>query len=60
MINLSIQFNLNYFECSSLTGENIKEIVYCMFRDCIENELFVNDNSQLFTKTKKAKKCIIF
>ena len=58
VIELSKTIGYKYFECSSLTGENTQEIIYCILRDIIEREYSKSNKRKLFIRNHK--KCIIF
>ena len=68
MIKYSKFKGLQYCECSSLTGENVHEIMNRLLRDILEKEMLKQEEKQsLYNKpeqkqnnNKKNKKCIVF
>ena len=59
-IAFSKEYGYKFFECSAKTGENVHEIIHCIMRDIIENELLLNYNKKYLINHNRNKKCIIF
>ena len=66
MIEYSKTNGLHYCECSSLTGENVHEIMHRITRDILEKEMLEEKEKQYLydkqkqNKNKTNKKCIVF